>query len=57
MKAVSIPILRVDPESHGTNDSLLQRRESLTSFVKRTVSAQIDCDHPAFRHQREIDYH
>jgi predicted transcriptional regulator len=42
MKSASIPSLRVDPELRSAAESVLQNGESLSSFVEKSIRAQID---------------
>lgn len=47
MKSASIPSLRVDPELRSAAESVLQDGESLSSFVEKSIRAQI-----GFRRER-----
>jgi len=42
MKTASIPSLRVAPELRRAAESVLQNGESLSSFVEKSIRAQID---------------
>lgn len=45
MKTASIPSLRVTPELRNAAESVLRNGESLSSFVEKSIRAQIDLRH------------
>ncbi|MBU2537748.1 MAG: prevent-host-death protein [Proteobacteria bacterium] len=43
MKTATIPSIRVDPELRQAAENVLQKGESLTSFVVQSLQANIEC--------------